>query len=150
MIHLIRTVWVSTLLVALAAGAGCAAVPAGQRGNRDLHATARIAGDAPRMLVSGPALLMHVDFDGGNDLALYAVVRRDGTEADCAADAVGERRRLRPGLPNLVNVVVPANQEICVAPMSNRRAASVRWHARRLDGRPAGDDKALAFDGLGQ
>ena len=147
---MIRTVQLSLLVATLAAGAGCAAVLAGPRGSRDLHATARIAGDAPRVLVSGPALLMHVDFDGGDDLALYAVVRKDGTEADCAAGAVGERRQLRPGRPNLVNVIVPANQEICVAPISNRRPASVRWHARHLDGRPTGPDKALAFDGLGK
>ena len=151
MLHLIRSVKVSLLVAALGAGAGCAVVPAAQRGNRDLHATARLAGDAPRLLVGGPALLMHVDFDGGDDLALYAVGRKDGTEADCSTVPVGERRLLRPGLPNLVNVVVPANQEICVAPIASRPSAAVRWHARRLDGRPSsGPDKALAFDGLGQ
>jgi len=137
------------LVATLAAGAGCAAVATVPRGDRDRHATARIAGNAPRVLVSGPALLMHIDLDGGDDLALYAVARKDGTEADCTTDALGERRRLRPGVPNLVNLVVPANQEICVAPTANGGATSVRWHARRLDGRPSGPDKALAFDGLG-
>ena len=106
---------VSILSIALATGAGCATIAGGHGGRRDVHASTHVAGVGARVLVTGPALLMHVDVEGRDDLVLYAVARKDGTEADCAAEQTSERKRIRPGVPNLVNLPVAAGQTICIA-----------------------------------
>jgi hypothetical protein len=95
--------------------------------------------------------LLHIDVDGRDDLALYSVASRDGTDADCAAGAAVERKRLRAGAPNLVNLEVAAGETICIAPVASTRIAAVMWHARRLDARPvAGQGQAVAFDEPGR
>ena len=143
----IRGIGFLLLGVVLAGGAGCATAS----GGRDVHASARIAGDHARVLVSGPAWLMHVDVEGREDMSLFAVTRKDGTDADCAAGPTGERKRLRPGMPNLVNMNIGAEETICIAPSPNTRSASVMWHARRIDGdAAAGRGQTLAFDGPGR
>ena len=148
MTRAIRNIQLSILAIALAAGAGCATASGGTIGAReghDVHASARIAGDSAHVLVSGPAWLMHVDVEGRDDLALYAVARKDGTDADCASGQVVEKKRLRAGVPNLVNLNVTADETICIAPAPSKRTASVMWHARRIEteARP----QTLAFDG---
>ena len=142
-----QVIRVSILSIALASGAGCATVSGGHGRGRDVHASAQIAGDATRLLVTGPALLMHVDVDGRDDLALYAVRRSAGTGADCAAAPIGETRRLRPGVENRVNIEVPADQSICVGAPANTRSAAVMWHARRIEaGSAIGHGEAIAFE----
>jgi len=143
-----QAIQLSVLSIALATAAGCATVSGGHAGGHDVHATARIAGDGARVLVSGPAWLLHVNVEGRDDLALFAVARKDGTDADCAgARQTVEKRRLRTGVPNLVNLNVAAGETICVA-AAGTRTASVMWHARRLATAPvAGPAQALAFDG---
>ena len=151
MIRVIRAMQFSFLVGALAAGAGCATMSGGRSGGHDLHATTRVSGDAARVLVSGPALLMHVDVDGRDDLALYTVARKDGSEADCAAAPSGERRRLQAGVSNLVHLAVAADQTVCVAAVPSTRSGSVMWHARRIDGGAlVGPGQALAFDAAGR
>lgn len=139
----------SVLSIALATAAGCAtSSSAAHIAGRDVHATARLAGDGARVLVSGPAWLLHVDVDGRDDLALYSVARKDGSDADCAAAATAEKRRLRPGVPNLVNLSVAADETICIGAAPSTRTASIMWHAKRLDASPvAGRGQAIAFDG---
>lgn len=146
MFRINQVIGFSILSIVLASGAGCATVGGHGRG-RDVHASAQIAGDTTRVLVTGPALLMHVDIDGRDDLALYAVRRNAGTESDCAAARIGETRRLRPGVPNLVNIQVPADQSICVGAAANTRRAAIMWHARRIEaGSAIGHGEAIAFD----
>ena len=143
-----QAIQLSVLSIALAAAGGCATVSGGHARGHDVHATARIAGDAARVLVSGHAWLMHVDVEGRDDLALYAVARKGGTDADCvAARPTVEKKRLRTGVPNRVNLNVAAGETICIA-AAGTRTASVMWHARRLDTTPvAGPGQALALDG---
>jgi hypothetical protein len=149
MFRINQVIGVSILSIALASGIGCATASGGHARGRDVHASARIAGDATRVLVTGPALLMHVDVEGRDELSLYAVRRNSGTEADCAAAPIGERTRLRPGASNRVNLTVPADQTICVAATPNARRASVMWHARRIEGGSAiGHGEAIAFEEL--
>ena len=138
--------------IALATAAGCATLSAGHAGGgHDVHASTRIDGDRARVLVSGPAWLLHIDVDGRDDLALYSVASKDGTDADCAAGAVVEKKRLRAGAPNLVNLDVAAGETICIGPVASTRIAAVMWHARRLDaGSVVGHGQALAFDGPGR
>ena len=144
-----QAIQLSVLSIALATAAGCATLSAGHAGGgHDVHASTRIDGDRARVLVSGPAWLLHIDVDGRDDLALYSVARRDGTDADCATGAAVEKKRLRAGAPNTVNLDVAADETICIAPVASTRIASVIWHARRLDaGSAAGHGQALAFDG---
>jgi hypothetical protein len=135
------------LVGAVGAGAGCASFSGGRGGGHDLHATARITGDASRLVVSGPAVLLHVDVDGRDDMALYAVARKDGTAADCAGGPIGARRQLRPGVANRVNLAVAADETICVAAAPSKRSGSVMWHARLIDGGAgAASGAAIAFD----
>ena len=148
MFRAIQAIQLSVLSIALATAAGCATVSAGHAGGHDVHASAHIAGNSARVLVSGPARLLHVDVDGRDDLALYSVARKDGTDADCATTAAVEKKRLRAGETNLVNLDIAAGETICIAPVATTRIASVMWHARRLDaGSVAGHGQALAFDG---
>jgi hypothetical protein len=149
MFRINQVIRVGFLSIALASGVGCATVSGGHARGRDVHASARIAGDASRVLVTGPALLMHVDVDGRDDLSLYAVRRSTGTEADCGGARIGEPRRLRPRVANLVNIEVPADQSICVGAAPNARTAAVMWHARRIEGGAGiGHGEAIAFDDL--
>jgi hypothetical protein len=139
------------LVGAMGAGAGCARFSGGRSGGHDLHATAHITGDAARVVVSGPAVLLHVDVDGRDDMALYAVTRKDGTAADCAGGPIGERRQLRPGAPNRLNLTVAADQTICVATAPSTRGGSVMWHARVIDsGAAAASGSAIALDSDGR
>jgi len=147
----IRGIGFLFLAAAMAAGAGCATASGGRVGGRDVHASARIAGDSAHVLVNGPAWLMHVNIEGRNDMSLFADARKDGTDADCAGSQNGERKRLRPGMSNLVNMSVGAEETICIAPSPNAPTASVMWHARRIDGdAAAGRGQTLAFDGPGR
>src|SRR5207248_796025 len=83
----------------LAGAVGCATGLGGLSARRDLHTSARVSGAAPRVLVTGPALLMHINVEGRDDLTVYAVARKTGTEADCTASQTGERKRVHPGVP---------------------------------------------------
>lgn len=153
MFRAIQAIQLSVLSIALGTAAGCATISGGHTGGHDVHATARIGGSNARMLVSGPAQLLHVNVDGHDELALYTVPRKDGTDADCVAGArqTAEKKRLRAGASNVVNMNVAAEETICVAPAASARTASVMWHARRLDaGTVASRGPALAFGEAGR
>ena len=113
MIRAIRNIGLWFVFGTLAA-AGCATTAGGHGGGHDVHSSARIPGDGARVLVSGPAWLLHVDVEGRDDLSLYAVARKAGTDADCTSGAVVEKKRLHPGQSNLVNLSVAADETICV------------------------------------
>jgi hypothetical protein len=118
------------LLTAGASGVGCAT---GSSAPRDLRSSARLPSATPSLLVAGPALLMHVDVDDPDDqLVIYAVNRKQGTNADCGAGPAGDSLRLHPRRTNPVNLVIPSEQVACVS--SSSRRASIHWHARRPDG----------------
>ena len=151
MFRVSQAVQLSVVSIALATTAGCATVAGGRVAGHDVHASARIARASAHALVSGPAWLLHVDVDGHEDLSLYTVARKDGTDADCSSGATVEKKRLHPGVSNLVNLNVAADETVCIAPAVSNRTTSVMWHARRLDGgSAAGHGPALAFDGPGQ
>jgi hypothetical protein len=153
MIRAIGNMWFWFVLGTLAA-AGCATTSerhVGSMAGCDVHATAHFAGDGAHVLVSGPAWLLHVDVEGRDDLALYAVARKDGTDADCTTGAAVEKKRLHPGQSNLVNLSVASDETICVASATKTRTASVMWHARRIDGGAvAGQGAALAYEAAGR
>ena len=93
------------------------------------------AATAPRVVVAGPARLLHVDVHGDRAFTIYNVARQTGTDADCLATAsapaisVARANRRRP-----LDIDVPAGQLVCLAnaPDTNdHRSAEVSWHARR-------------------
>jgi hypothetical protein len=133
------------LLAAVVSSVGCATShnhggEAARPG--DVRAAATVIGTAPRLVVAGPAVLMHIEVEGRDDLYLYTVARNQGTDADCAAAAV-EQTRLRKQVSNRVNLRVGADQSICVAADTSR--ASVTWHARRVDSASSGGQETLAL-----
>jgi hypothetical protein len=89
----------------------------------------------PKVVVAGPARLLHVDVHGERAFTIYAVARQTGTDADCLAAAatpaisVARASRRRP-----LDLDVPAGQVICLANAADAtggRGAEVSWHARR-------------------
>ena len=104
------------------------------RGN-DVRSTAHMtAATGPKVVVAGPARLLHVDVHGDRGFTIYAVARQTGTDADCRAAAatpatsVARANRRRP-----LDIDVPAGQVVCLANGSNaddRHSTEVSWHAR--------------------
>ena len=70
----------------------------------------------PKVVVAGPARLLHVDVHGERGFTIYAVARQTGTDADCLA--AGGRARLsvaRASRRRPLDLDVPAGQVICLA-----------------------------------
>jgi hypothetical protein len=119
---------------------GCATAQENRIAARDLRSAATVDRSAPRILLAGPALLMHVDVQGQDSLSLYTVTRRSGSEADClAGGAPSAPLLLQGGISNRLNLKVGADQLVCVVAPSRRLDAArfapgriqVLWHARR-------------------
>jgi hypothetical protein len=139
----------TTLFLLVTAGSiGCATTGARSGGHRDVHASATLEAGAARVLVQGPARLLHVDVETRDGLALYTAARNQGTDADCAA-AGSERVRLHAGGSNRVNLAVGAGDVLCVTAPAAR--AAVMWHAEKVDGRGAhADGEMLALRDIGR
>jgi hypothetical protein len=129
----------AAIAVAAMMGGGCGVTGGAShshgRGN-DVRSMARMnATTGPKVVVAGPARLLHVDIHGERAFAIYAVARQTGTDADCLAApaapavAVARANRHRP-----LGIAVPAGQVICLANSADapdKRGAEVSWHARR-------------------
>jgi len=137
-----RTARALTTLLLLAATTSAVGCATSSGAPRDVRSSAAIATTAPSMLVSGPALLMHVDLDNAADQAvLYAVERKAGTAADCGTGPSGDSLRLHGGRTNPVNLVVPAGlrgvaQRARVAPIPCTEVRERPHHRRRPAARP--------------
>jgi hypothetical protein len=130
----------TTLLLFTAATTSIACATSGES-LRDVRSSATVATAAPSLLVSGPAMLMHVDVDAAGaaapNLVLYAVARKQGTDADCGAGPTGDTIRLYAGRTNPVILAVPADQAACIS--SGGAPVSVRFHARNSENGAGGD-----------
>lgn len=129
----------AAIAVAAVMGGGCGVTSAAGhshgRGN-DVRSMARMnATTGPKVVVAGPARLLHVDVHGERAFTIYAVARQTGNDADCLAAAaapaisVARANRRRP-----LDMDVPAGQVICLANAADAtdgRGAEVSWHARR-------------------
>jgi hypothetical protein len=133
----------AAIVLAAAMASGCGVTSAAHthgRGN-DVRSTARMdATTGPKVVVAGPARLLHVDVNGDRAFTLYSVARQTGSDADClgtsASPAVSVARasRRRP-----LDIDVPAGHVVCLANEANAGAgqgADVSWHARRGGPRP--------------
>jgi hypothetical protein len=127
---------VSAIAAALmASGCNVAGASGLQRASEVRVATTLEAG-SPRMVVAGPARLLHVDVHGRQALRIYSV-KRDATGAvDCAAKVRADVVALHQGASNELNLRVTEDEAICMADDSNgpgrdARRTDVSWHARR-------------------
>lgn len=121
----------------MASGCGVTGAAGHAHGRRnDVRQMARMdASTGPKLVVAGPARLLHVDVHGDRAFTLYSVTRQTGTDADCAATAtspaipVARANSRRP-----LDMNVPEGLVVCLAnaPHSEgRHSADVSWHARR-------------------
>lgn len=131
--------WSQTAAIVAAAtlAAGCGATTAAGGGSVDLRRSAHIEhGGTPRMLVEGPARLLHLDVHGDRVFSIYSVERRSGTEADCLSDGASVHASVARAERRVhLNLDVPGGRTLCLAGAAGAaagRASDVSWHARRV------------------
>ena len=124
-----RNIWFVGGLWAALAG-GCATTHGGVATRAaDVRGSMKLSANQPRVAVSGPAHLLHVEYAEDADLELFSVERRAG-QADCSGP-VRARVQLHANRPNLIDADVPAGQVVCLAAgeKPGRREVAVSWHA---------------------
>ena len=120
--------------------AGCGATGLAERPHSaDVRMSISMGADSPRLLVVGPARLLHVDVEGRGVVSIYSVRVETGLESDCVRAPLPQAMTLVPDETNQLNLDVPAGQAICMATVKReeRRLGEVHLHARRLPGAPA-------------
>ena len=123
----------------LASGCGVAGASGMQRAAEVRVATTLEAG-SPKVIVSGPARLLHVDVHGHQTLNVYSVKRDAGGAASCAARARSEARALRQAASTELNLEVGDDEVVCLANSAgDAPRIDVSWHARRGVGAPSRD-----------
>jgi len=121
--------------------AGCGATGLAERPHTaDVRLSIPMRADSPRMLVVGPARLLHVDVEGRGVVSLYSVQTVTGLEDDCMGAPLPAAMTLIPDDTNQLNLDVPVGQAVCMAPVKaeDRRLGAVHLHARRTPGEPFG------------
>jgi hypothetical protein len=106
-------------------GIGCATALGGaSEFETDLRGTAGPPDSEPRLLVAGPAVLLHINADERRGVTVFRVSRRDGTAADCIAgpQRTGDVVEMGHGA-----IYVSEKESVC-ATVTN--GASLTWHAR--------------------
>jgi hypothetical protein len=117
--------------VFMASGCGVAGASGMQRAAEVRVATTLEAG-SPKMIVSGPARLLHVDVRGHQALSIYAVKRDASGGANCANAARSGARALRQAASTELNLQVQDDEAICLANEAGTAPkVDVSWHARR-------------------
>jgi len=139
MISINRIFFAGAIASAVAAAlmaSGCAA--GGGLQSAELRVATQLEGASPRMIVAGPARLLHVDVHGRQSLNVYSVKRGADGSANCGAAVHSVALPLRQGASNELNLVVLEDEAVCLANVSgSARAADVSWHARRGKDAPA-------------
>jgi hypothetical protein len=147
MISINRIFFAGAIASAVAAAlmaSGCAA--GGGLQSAEVRVATQLEGASPRMIVAGPARLLHVDVHGRQELSLYSVKRAADGSFSCASEATSGARPLRHGATNELNILVHEDEAICLANGSGiARDADVAWHARRGADAPAETLQASNF-----
>jgi len=117
--------------VLMASGCNVTGVSNLQRGAEVRVATTLEAG-SPKMVVTGPARLLHVNVQGHKAVSVYSV-KRDATGAvNCAATTRSDRQPLRQMASTELNLQVKDDEAVCMAhDATDAGRADVSWHARR-------------------
>jgi hypothetical protein len=153
MISINRIFFVGAVGFAIAAAvmaSGCSTAGGMQRAAEVRVATTLDAG-SPKLVVSGPARLLHVDVQGHHSLSIYSVKRGAGGAVNCGDKPGAEARPLRQAASNALNLVVAENEAICVANDGRDvapRNADISWHARRGADAPAETDQDIHASNL--
>jgi hypothetical protein len=120
--------------------AGCGATGLAERPHTaDVRLSIPMRADSPRLVVVGPARLLHVDVQGHGVVSLYAVRAETGLERDCDSAPLPKAMTLIPDETNRLDLDVPAGQAICMTTVKrdDRRLGEVHLHARRFPGAPS-------------
>jgi hypothetical protein len=131
MFSLNRVCVAGAIVSAVLMASGCG-VSGGMQGSAEVRIATRIEAGSPKLVVAGPARLLHVDVHGRQLLNLYSVKRgADGT-VNCLEGARTQVRLLRQGASNELNIVVASDEAICLANDATvvARDTDVAWHAR--------------------
>src|SRR5438552_3357437 len=100
----------------------------------EVRVVTRVETGSPKLVVVGPARLLHVDVHGHRLLNLYSVRRGTDGKVSCLDGARGPVRTLHEQASNELNIVVAAGEAICVtdgaAGAPTARETDVSWHAR--------------------
>jgi len=124
---------VFSAVAAISMVGGCSTVGASRP--IEVRVATRVETGSPRLVVAGPARLLHVDVHGYRPLNLYSVRRGADGKLSCLDSARGPVRPLRQHASNEVNIVVAADEAICLtddaaAGAPTTRDTDVSWHAR--------------------
>lgn len=118
------------VLLVLGVG-GCAGRTGGWRSaHADLRQTLVVSDPEPRLIVAGPARLLHLRSDRRAPVVVFRVPRHDGTAADCFTVGTQASSVVMPARGWLE---IPKNESMCA--MVSRRA-SLSWHVERFTEAP--------------
>jgi len=112
-----------TLMVGCAHGTG-------GHSDRELRGSARVGGEG-RMLVAGPASLVHANLQGTKAVTLFVAERVSGGDGDCAKHSAAQAL---PADGTRAQLTVAAGHVLCAASASG--PTDVSWHAH-VDGNPS-------------
>ena len=123
----------ASAIAAVLMASGCGVSGGMQRA--EVRVATRLEAGSPKVIVSGPARLLHVDVHGRGSLNVYSVKRAADGTANCADAVRSEAVLLRQGGSNELNMAVHADEAVCLgnanATDTGPRGADVSWHARR-------------------
>jgi hypothetical protein len=123
---------IASAAAAVLLASGCSVAGAGLHRAAEVRIATTLEGASPKLIVAGPARLLHVDVHGRQELSLYSVKRAADGSFNCASVAASGALPLRHGASNDLNLVVPADEAVCLANGSGiARNTDVSWHARR-------------------
>jgi hypothetical protein len=117
-------------IAALLIVGGCST--AGALRPAEVRVATQLEAGSPKLVVLGPARLLHVDVHGRQPLELYRVRRGGEGTVSCLDSARTSIRLLRQRASTELNLVVEAGEAICLTAggAGAWRDADVSWHAR--------------------
>jgi len=105
----------------------------------DARGTTRLNARRAKALVSGPAVVQHLETDGDGTVALYLADDAGIGDRACPSAATENVAPLAilGGRSRVTDVAVPEGKRICAAAV-DAQPAGVSWHARAASEAPSG------------
>ena len=124
---------VISAVAAMLMASGCSAVGgSGLQRAAEVRVATTLEAGSPKVVVEGPARLLHVDVRGSRALNIYSVKRDASGAVNCADKARSNARPLRASASTELNLQVREDEAVCLAAdAADARRADVSWHARR-------------------
>lgn len=130
---------VVSMIAAVMMASGCG-VSGGMQRAAEVRVATRLEAGSPKVIVNGPARLLHVNVHGRGSLNVYSVKRAADGTANCADAVRSGVVSLRQGVSNELNMAVHADEAVCLANTNatdtGPRGSDVSWHARRGSDEP--------------